>query len=101
MNISKNLSYFFYLPLILSVLAVMALLLWGLKPGIDLTGGSLLQISYTGQVPPVSQMQAVAAPLNLGELRVQPAGANTYIVRTRALSNDEKNNLEAVLGGLG
>ena len=45
-------------------------------------------------------MQAITAPLSLGEVRVQPTGENGYIIRTRSLSNDEKNNLEAVLGGL-
>lgn len=101
MNIAKNLKYFFILPALLSVIAIVALVMWGLHPGIDLSGGSLLQVTYQGQVPPVAQMQAVAAPLNLGELRIQPSGTNTYIIRTRALTNDEKNNLETVLGGLG
>jgi preprotein translocase subunit SecF len=101
MNIVKNLKYFFILPAVLSVLALLTLLFWGLKPGIDLTGGSLLQVSYAGAVPPAAHMQAVAAPLNLGEIRIQPSGTSTYIVRTRALSNAEKNDLEAVLGGLG
>lgn len=101
MNIAKHLNKFFILPALLSIVAVAALAMWGLRPGIDLSGGSLLQVTYTGNVPPVSQMQAVAAPLNLGEIRIQPSGQSTYIVRTRDLSNDEKNNLETVLGGLG
>lgn len=101
MNISKNLKYFFYLPASLSVVAVLAIALWGLRPGIDLSGGSLLQVSYAGARPPVEQIEAIAAPLNFGELRVQPSGEQSYIIRTRALSNEEKNDLEAVLGGLG
>lgn len=101
MNIAKNLKYFFLLPGILSLLAVFALLAWGLKPGIDLSGGALLQVSYPSGRPPVEQVQAVTAPLHYGEVRVQPTGENGYLIRTRPLSNDEKNNLEAVLGGLG
>ena len=46
MQIAKNLKYFFILPGILSALALFALLAWGLKPGIDLSGGALLQVSY-------------------------------------------------------
>jgi preprotein translocase subunit SecF len=101
MNIAKNLKYFFILPALLSIAALAALFLWGLKPGIDLAGGSLLQVTYTQAAPPVSEIQQIAAPLNLGEIRVQPTGTSGYIIRTRALSNDEKNNLETVLGGLG
>ncbi len=100
MNISKNLKYFFILPGLLSLAAVVALGVWGLRPGIDLSGGSLLQVTYT-QRPPVTQLQAVAAPLNLGEVRVQPANNSSYIIRTKALSNDEHVQLVTVLGGLG
>lgn len=101
MNITKNLKYFFILPALLSIAAIAALALWGLKPGIDLSGGSLLQVTYTASVPTADQIQSVAAPLNLGEVRVQPAATSTYILRTRALSNDEKNSLETALGTVG
>ncbi len=101
MNISKNLKYFFILPGVLSLAAILALGLWGLKPGIDLAGGSLLQVTYQNSRPPVQQVQQITEPLALGEVRVQPADTASYIIRTRALSNDEHNNLSAVLGGLG
>src|SRR5581483_2185892 len=101
MHISKNLTYFFILPALLSVVAIAALVLWGLRPGIDLSGGSLLQVSYTTQVPTPAQMQTAAQPLGLGEIRIQPAGTSTFILRTEALSNDQKNNLEQALGTLG
>ena len=100
MNISKNLKYFFILPGILSIAAVIALAAWGLKPGIDLSGGSLLQVTYTER-PSVDRVHAIAKPLDIGEVRVQPANTNSYIIRTRALSNDEHNNFVTVLSGLG
>ena len=101
MNISKNLKYFFILPGLLSLVAVIALGFWGLRPGIDLAGGSLLQVTYQDNRPPVQQVQKITEPLELGEMRVQPADTASYIIRTRALSNDEHNNLSTVLGGLG
>jgi preprotein translocase subunit SecF len=101
MNISKNLNYFFILPALLSVLALLAIGLWGLKPGIDLSGGALLQVSYAGTMPTVTQVQNVAAPLKLGEVRVQPAGTNAYALRTRAITPDEKVSLETALATLG
>src|SRR3972149_2698360 len=101
MQISKNLKYFFILPGILSLAAVIALGLWGLRPGIDLAGGSLLQVTYQETRPPVQQVQQITAPLELGEIRIQPANETGYIVRTRALAEDEHNNLTAALGSLG
>ena len=101
MNISKNLKYFFILPGLLSLAAVIALGLWGLRPGIDLAGGSLLQVTYQDNRPPVQQVQKITEPLELGEVRVQPADQSSYILRTRALAEDEHNNLTAALGSLG
>ena len=101
MNITKNLKYFIILPAVLSVVALLAIVLWGLKPGLDLAGGSLLQVSYINSRPPIEQVQQIVAPLALGEVRVQPTGTNGYILRQRDLSTEEKNNLEIVLGGLG
>jgi preprotein translocase subunit SecF len=101
MNITKNLKYFFILPVVLSILALMALLAWGLKPGIDLSGGSLLQVSYPNGRPPIEQIQQLVSKLDLGEVRVQPTGEVGYILRQRDLSTAEKNQLEVVLGALG
>lgn len=101
MNISKNLKYFFILPAILSALSIFALVSFGLRPGIDLSGGSLLQVSYPEGRPPVEQVRALVDTLQFGEIRVQPTGDAGYILRQRDLSVEEKNQLEVVLGGLG
>jgi preprotein translocase subunit SecF len=101
MNIAKYEKYFFILPGVLSVLALAALLMWGLKPGIDLEGGSLLQVSYTVERPAQEAVQAAADKLGFGEVRVQPTGEQGYILRQRDLTNDEKNSLEKALATLG
>ena len=101
MNIAKNLKYFFILPGVLSLAAVIALGMWGLRSGIDLSGGSLLQVTYATVPPPVKEIQQVIAPLKLGEIRIQSTGATGYIIRARALANDEHNQVVAILGGLG
>lgn len=101
MDISKNLKYFFVLPAFLALLAVGFLFTWGLNPGVDLAGGSILQVSYPSGRPPVEQVRALVGELPIGEVRVQPAGDNGFILRQRDLTPMEKNQLEVVLGGLG
>jgi preprotein translocase subunit SecF len=98
---AKNLNLFFLFPAILSVLAILSIGLWGLKPGIDLSGGTLMQVSYDGTLPAVAQIQTVARPLNLGELRVQPSGTSGYAIRVRALTEAEHLNLGQALATLG
>ncbi|OGC80929.1 protein-export membrane protein SecF [Candidatus Adlerbacteria bacterium RIFCSPLOWO2_01_FULL_51_16] len=101
MNITKNLKYFFILPALLSIAAIIALTLWGLKPGIDLSGGSLLQVSYLGDRPTVEQIHTTIAPLAFGEVRVQPTGDSGFILRQRDLSNEEHTAFLKALGGFG
>ncbi len=100
MNISKNLKYFFILPAILSIASVAALAVWGLRPGIDIAGGSLMQVTYAER-PSVDLVHEATEPLALGEVRVQPANDKSYLVRTRALTNDEHTTLVTKLGTLG
>lgn len=101
MNIGKNLKYFFILPAVLSLLALIALVAWGLKPGIDLAGGSLLQVSYPNGLPTIEQVQQVVSTLDIGEVRVQPTGTDGYILRQEALTTAQENALEAKLSTLG
>src|SRR5437762_3317321 len=98
MHITKNFKYFFILPLALTLLSLGALLAWGLKPGIDLAGGSLLQVTYPQGRPAVEAVRGAVGQLGLGEVRVQPSGTNGYILRQRDLSVEEKTTLESSLG---
>ncbi|MEK7612542.1 MAG: protein translocase subunit SecF [Patescibacteria group bacterium] len=98
MNISKNIGYYFILPGLLSILAVIAIGLWGLKPGIDLAGGSLLEVKYPAGRPAIELVREKTSALGLGEVRVQPTGEEGYILRQRNLTVAEKESLEATLG---
>jgi len=101
MTFAKHYTKFLILPAVLSLVALAALLLWGLRPSIDLSGGSLLQVSYPSGRPAVEQVQAVTSTLGLGGVRVQASGADGYMLSARTLSTDEKNTLESALATLG
>ena len=101
MSISKNLKYFFILPAALSVVAVLAIALWGLKPGIELAGGSLLEVRYPAGRPQAEMVHAAASDLGLGEVRVQETGEFGYLLRARDLTTAEKQSLDKALGMLG
>jgi preprotein translocase subunit SecF len=101
MNISKHLIQFFIVPVVLVVLSLVAVGMWGLKPGIDLAGGSILEVKYPAGRPPVEMVHNAVDKLGLGEVRVQPSGDTSYILRQRDLTNDEKNTLLQPLRNLG
>jgi preprotein translocase subunit SecF len=96
-NFTKNLPYFFVLPALLVILSLAALGVWGLKAGIDLAGGSQLQVAFPDGAPTVAQIESALAPLNLGSVQIQPTGSNGYIFSQRNLTNDEKNALESAI----
>lgn len=101
MRILKYQNLLFILPGVALLLSILALSLWGLKPGIDLVGGSLLEASYLEGRPDADAVRSAVNTLGLGEVRVQPSGDTNYILRQRDLTNDEHTALLTALGSLG
>lgn len=101
MQVTKNLKYFFILPALLSIAAIAALFMWGLRPGIDLAGGSFLEVRYPAGRPPIEMVRTQVNTLGLGEVRVQPAGETDYILRQRNLTESERQSLLQPLRNMG
>ncbi len=100
MNLKQNQHILFLLPVFFSALSIVALFMWGLKPGIDIAGGSMLQVSYESR-PEMAAVNEKVAELSYGEIRVQPSNENDYILRQRELTNEEKQALMDALGTFG
>jgi preprotein translocase subunit SecF len=100
MSIKNNQHLFFILPGVSILLSIAAILTWGLKPGIDLAGGSMLQVAYTER-PAIEEVNVKLATLNYGEIRVQPSGENDFILRQKELAPEEKDALMEALGSFG
>lgn len=90
-----------YLNLFLSgimfLVAVVALLVFGLKGGIDFNGGSLLEISFTENTPVISEVQKIANTLGWGELSVQSSGDKGIMLKTKFLTEEEHQQILKVL----
>lgn len=70
-------------------LSLIFLLLFGLKPGIDFTGGSIMELSFTGTRPALSDVQAEFTDNTYGNVLVQPTQVNGYILKMKFISEDE------------
>jgi preprotein translocase subunit SecF len=101
MSLKRLQNYFFILPLVAVLFSLCALAVWGLVPGIDLKGGSLLQINYPDGRPELQLVQEKVDTLGFGEVRVVPSNEQGYILRQRDISPDEKKELDASLASLG
>jgi preprotein translocase subunit SecF len=82
-------KYWYILSLVLTVISLSSIFLWGFKPGIDFTGGSLLEIQFSAVAPNLEQLNKNVKELNLGNFSIQPSEDNVYILRQRDLTEDE------------
>ena len=81
------------------VLSVVFVLLWGLKLGIDFTGGSLLEAEYRDARPNVDQISHSLKTVGVSEALIQPTGEKGAIIRMKTLTEDEHQRVLAVLRG--
>ena len=74
MFIVKNRKFFYFISGLVVVLSIAALLTWGLKFGIDFTGGSLLEVAYTGSAPTPQEITQALATAGIHGSSVRPTG---------------------------
>ena len=103
MHIIRNKKFFLILAsiIVLGSLAVVAK--FGLKPGIDFTGGSLMEVRYE-VVPEKTAVEQVVSDLSLEHSSIRQAESDAgsgYLVTTRALNEDEHQALKDKLTALG
>lgn len=71
----------FPLSAILSILAVVAFLHFGLNLGIDFKGGTIIEVQSKSDKVDMAQMRASLEKLDLGEVQLQQFGANEVLIR--------------------
>lgn len=81
------------------VVAVVVGILWRLNPGIDFTGGSLLEVSYTDTRPEIEEVQTAVTGTGIGHVQIQPVGETGYILKTESITNEQKGAVLEALDG--
>ena len=97
LKIIQNRKYFYAFSIILFLAAVFSLIAWGLKPGLDFTGGSLMEITFNNNRLANNEVQDSLAPLDLGELKVQTAGDKGVILRFKSVDEDTHQKILTTL----
>ncbi len=102
MFIIHNRKIFYVLSVILVALSLGALLIFGLRFGIDFKGGSLLEFDYAQSRPDITSVRT-----ELGEMRaiegysIRPTGELGFILRTPYIDETTHADLVAVLSHKG
>ncbi len=98
MIIATHRRIFFALTGLLVAVCVGAVVLWGLKPGIDFTGGTYARIAFVGERPTVTQMQEKLAGAGLEDFSVREAGTDSYDIRIPASEANVQGALTQAVG---
>ena len=89
----KYSKVWFTISIVTVVVALAVTLKWGLKYGIDFTGGSLLELSFQNNRPSVEQVQKDLKDNGLKEVIVQSSDEDKYIIRTNFLTEEQHQSL--------
>lgn len=95
-KIVQKRNWLFSLSLALLIPGVIAYSVWGLKLGIDFTGGSLVEVTVPA-APSTETLRAAIDQAKFGQTNVQSTGPSSFVIRLPFVSNDQHQELLASL----
>lgn len=93
----KYSKVWYAVSIITMILALSVTIKWGLKFGIDFTGGSLLELTFGNNRPTTEQLQENLRGLSLKDNILQKSGDDKFIIRTNFLTEEQHQNLLKVV----
>ena len=93
----KYRKIFYIIASSLAITSIVFLTMWGLKLGIDFTGGTLWEMEFSGNLPTSAEISSVLTSEGLTASTIQPAGDKGYILRFSPL---EENQHQSALSAM-
>ena len=84
----KYRKIYFIFSGILLIGSLVCLIIFGLKLGIDFTGGSILELEFKTERPSNQEIRESLKGFDLGEIYIQPADKKGLILRMKDISED-------------
>ncbi|MDD3729128.1 MAG: protein translocase subunit SecF [Candidatus Pacebacteria bacterium] len=79
------------------IASVVILFIFGIKPGIDFTGGSILEVEYKEERPANAQISEKLKELNLGNTVIQMAGEKEVLIRMGDINEETHQEILSLL----
>ena len=96
MIIVTHRKIFFTITSFIILAALGSVLVFGLKPSLDFTGGTLVQVSYDGTRPAPEALTSVLTDAGFKSISLRQSGDNGYTLRTATLTSEQRGNLPAI-----
>ena len=97
-NIIKLRKFFLTFSGTLTIISILLWIMWGLNLGIDFTGGTTMELNYSGNAPTAQEIQTKLKDLNLGQLDIRFSGANDVVLRFKEISETVHQSILDQLG---
>lgn len=99
LNIISHKYIFLTISGILVLGSILAIVFWGLKLGIDYTGGSLLEVEFAEQRPAAEEIRKILEGFGLGGAVIQLTGEKEVILRFKEIEESTHQTLLNSLPG--
>lgn len=97
MFVVNNRKIFYGLTIVIVIASIAAISVWGLKPGIDFKGGSILEVEYANVRPESEVLREQLKDIDLGEYSIRPTRDRGYILRMKDLTEPEHASVLSAL----
>jgi len=97
-NIIGKYKIFLAISGVLIFTSITSLIIFGLKPGIDFTGGTMMKVEYQGDRPTVSEIQNKLKDLNLGDITIQLVEERGVILKFKVVDEETHQKILKSLG---
>jgi len=92
-SVIQRKNWWFTLSFVMVFASIVGLLLWGLRPGIDFTGGSLVEINFENSRPDNQEISQAISQLQVGEVIVQLTDENGAILRLASITEEQHQQI--------
>lgn len=96
-NIIQRRKVWFLSSIIMVIISVAALATWGLKFGIDFTGGTMMEVGFPSATLTNEEVKGALASLNLGEVNIQSSETGTMFLRFKNVDEPTHQQILAAL----
>lgn len=96
-NFTKYRKIYFGFSGALIIASIIALIVFGLRPGIDFTGGSILEIEYAEERISNEEISGMLSELGLTSVSIQPTGEKGIIIRMKDIDEETHQQVLSVL----
>lgn len=98
-NFIKYKRIYYGISSILILASLFSLVFFGVNFGIEFTGGSMMEIEYSEDVPSVSELRSTLSGIGLNDVTIQSIGENGFVLRMPNISQDKYILLKDSLSG--